>query len=152
MLSNYKELFKIILNAYYEDKFEEKIHQLLNQPGIDKIELSRVIAYLCGVRVEYSENFVNDLKHALKNYDPSEKIVNKIADCPIECIENPGKTLCEAACPFDAISVDKENHLVTINEDKCADCGFCIEACPNKVLMDRVEFIPLIQHLHEKNC
>lgn len=152
MLSNYHEIFKTVIKAYYEDNFEEKLQQILDEPGIDKIKTSRIIASLCGVSVEYSDNFVNDLKRALKNNDITSPIINRIADCPIECIETQGKTFCEATCSFDAILVDKTNHLVTINETKCISCGFCIEACPNKVLMDRSEFIPLIKHLNKRSC
>lgn len=152
MLSNYHEIFKAIIRAYYEDNLEEKLQQILDEPGIDKIKTSKIIASLCGVSVEYSDNFVNDLRQALENPDITRPIITKIDDCPIECIEAQGKTFCEATCSFDAILADKTNHLVTINQAKCIGCGFCIEACPNKVLMDRSEFIPLIKHLNKRDC
>lgn len=152
MLSNYHEIFKTVIKAYYENNFEEKLQQILGEPGIDKIKTSRIIASLCGVNVEYSDNFVNDLKQALESHDITRPIINRIDDCPLECIETQGKTFCQISCTFDAISTDKINHLVTINEEKCISCGFCIEACPNKVLMDRSEFIPLIKHLNKRSC
>ena len=36
---------------------------------------------------------------------------------------------CVKSCPENALSQD-ENRVIKINEDKCALCGACIEACP----------------------
>lgn len=152
MFLNYEEIFKTIIKAYYEDKLDEKLQQMLDEPGIDKIELSQIIASLCGVRVEYSDNFIMELKHAIMDYDSSKPIITRISNCPVECIQTSGKTFCETSCAFEAILVDKNNNSVILNEDKCISCGFCIEACPNKVLLDRIDFIPLLQHLNKKTC
>lgn len=36
---------------------------------------------------------------------------------------------CEAACGFDAISMN-EHHLPVVSEDRCTACGDCVAACP----------------------
>jgi len=36
---------------------------------------------------------------------------------------------CEAACDFDAITMD-EHELPVVNENLCTACGDCVEACP----------------------
>jgi ferredoxin hydrogenase len=152
MLLNYEEMFKTILKACYEDKLDEKLQQMLDEPGTDKVKLSQIIASLCGVCVEYSDNFIIELKRAILDYDSSKPIITKVSNCPVECIRTSEKTFCETSCAFEAILVDKNNNSVIINKDKCIGCGFCIEACPNKVLLDRIEFIPLLQHFNKKTC
>ena len=35
-----------------------------------------------------------------------------------------------AACPEEALVLDKEAGQVRLIESKCTDCGACVEACP----------------------
>ena len=65
----------------------------------------------------------------------------------MDCIDKPGKTLCQASCPFDAILIDNKCNTTYIDNDKCTDCGFCVDACPTGALLDKVEFIPLLNLL-----
>ncbi|MEA2103954.1 MAG: RnfABCDGE type electron transport complex subunit B [Candidatus Cloacimonadota bacterium] len=55
--------------------------------------------------------------------------------CDFGCL---GFNDCQAACTFDAISVDK-NNMRHIDEDKCTGCGNCVEACPK----DLIELVPI---------
>ncbi|MCW4000776.1 MAG: thiamine pyrophosphate-dependent enzyme [Candidatus Bathyarchaeota archaeon] len=41
------------------------------------------------------------------------------------CLNAP----CIAACPEDALSQNRQTGVVTVDEDKCKGCGWCIEAC-----------------------
>lgn len=36
---------------------------------------------------------------------------------------------CIAACPRDALSMNEETHVLSIDKARCAGCGWCIEAC-----------------------
>jgi len=45
-----------------------------------------------------------------------------------------GCGLCEAACPFDAISVDREEKIARVNERTCQGCGLCSSVCPNTAI------------------
>jgi TPP-dependent indolepyruvate ferredoxin oxidoreductase alpha subunit len=36
---------------------------------------------------------------------------------------------CIAACPEDALTQNRQTGIVTLDEDKCKGCGWCIEAC-----------------------
>jgi carbon-monoxide dehydrogenase iron sulfur subunit len=36
---------------------------------------------------------------------------------------------CVVACPRDALSQSEERGTITVDEDKCDGCGWCIEAC-----------------------
>jgi iron only hydrogenase large subunit-like protein len=38
---------------------------------------------------------------------------------------------------------------VSIDEDKCTDCGICVGVCPSDKIIDRVEFIPIANLLKE---
>lgn len=143
----YNELFKTLLNSYYEDNFENKVQELLSDSNINKIELSSTISSLCGVEVDFSTNYIDNLSKAILSYETDYKIVNKIKHCTMDCTDNHGKTKCQSSCPFDAILIDNKSNTTYIDNDKCTDCGFCVEACPSGALMDKVEFIPLVNLL-----
>lgn len=155
MKPKYEELFKSLVKANYENKFDAKIADIFSDTSIDKQELFSVIAALCGVSLNYSEmdqpsdinRYINDLKKAISEYSPDDKIVNKIKPCGKDCIKAAGKTSCQSSCPFDAIMINKDKNTTYIDSDKCVDCGICIDACPRGVIMDKVEFMPLSELL-----
>ena len=69
-------------------------------------------------------------------------MVSKIGNCAADClvgVESP----CMKSCPFDALIFDKEKRNTVIDQNKCTDCGFCVDACPTGALVDKVEFMPL---------
>ena len=49
--------------------------------------------------------------------------------CDVGCI---GCSLCAKNCPAEAVVV--ENFLSTIDQDKCKQCGVCMEKCPKKTI------------------
>ena len=51
-------------------------------------------------------------------------------ECPFGCL---GYGTCEAACPFDAIKLNK-NSLPEIDPNTCVTCGLCVKACPRKII------------------
>ena len=147
MRADYSNVFNTLVKSYYNGNFEKAVENLLNNCTIDKIKFENMISSLCGVDVNHSGNYINDLKIAIGNYDINHKIVNKISPCKMDCIKIDGKTSCQKSCPFDAILIDNEKHTTYIDSFKCTDCGFCIEACPDGNLLDKAEFIPLINLL-----
>ncbi|MDF2502941.1 MAG: iron only hydrogenase large subunit [Clostridium sp.] len=152
MKQEYNNLFKSLVDAYYKDEFEIFIKKTLSDPSINKNELSNIISSFCGVELKYTDNdnYIKDLRNAIKNYKSDYKIVSKIRDCSIDCADENGQTSCQKSCPFDAILIDKEKGSSYIQEDLCTDCGFCVEGCPNGSILDKVEFIPLANLLKEK--
>lgn len=54
---NYRLLFKELLIAYYEDVFEEKVEEIIEKKDVDKESFAKVVSAICGVEVEYGENF-----------------------------------------------------------------------------------------------
>lgn len=149
MKTVYNDLFKAIIKAYYEGNFKEQIKELIEDENVDNEYLSEVISSLCGVKVGYSENYTKDLEEAVKTYSSDHKVVNKVMKCNMACADSNGETNCSKSCPFSAIIVDKENHVSRIDEDRCTDCGLCVEACTEGKILDKIEFIPLANLLKE---
>ncbi len=143
MNSMYTELFKALVNSYYEGTLRSKIDELLSDEKINKDVMCEVISSLCGVTVNLNENYIQNLESAIKNYSPCHKVVNKIGNCNLACIDVNGETLCEKSCPFNAIFTDKSKQTSIIDSEKCTDCGFCVDACPEGKILDKIEFIPL---------
>ena len=81
----YNEIFKTLIKSYYEDNFEIKVQELLSKDNINKTELSSIISSLCGVQVDFSHNYIEDLKKAITSYESNHKIVNKIKYCTMDC-------------------------------------------------------------------
>ncbi|TET39082.1 MAG: 4Fe-4S dicluster domain-containing protein [Dehalococcoidia bacterium] len=48
-----------------------------------------------------------------------------------------GCKVCNALCPFNAISFDEEKKVSTINEALCKGCGTCVAACPSAAIIAR---------------
>ncbi len=149
MTSYYSKLFKDILSAYYDNSFDEKIIELLEGSDGSKENLGKIISALCGVNVEYSEDYIEDLKNAISNYSSKHNVVTRVHDCCMDCLSGEGDTSCQASCPFNAIVADKIRKTVYIDEDKCTDCGTCVGSCPSDKILDRVEFLPIANLLRE---
>lgn len=143
----YSEIFKVLLKSYHEDNFEAKVQELLSAEDINTTELSAIISSLCGVEVAFSHNYIEDLKKAIRSYEINHKVVTKVKSCTMDCTDNPLSKPCQDSCPFTAILIDSKSNTTYIDTDKCTDCGLCIDACPKDALMDKVEFLPLINLL-----
>lgn len=145
MKKKYEDLFKTLVKSYYENNFEETVDSLLNNNDYDKTELSEIISILCGVTVKPNDNFSKDLKRAITTYSANNKIVEKLSR-PCSC-KSDGESPCMHVCPFNAILKDPITKTSYINIDACTDCGLCIEACEHDNLIDRIEFMPLLEIL-----
>ena len=64
MKETYRDLFKQLVSAYYSNEFEVTVNKLLSDENVDKDYLSKVISSLCGVKINFSENYVEELKNA----------------------------------------------------------------------------------------
>ncbi|OOO69495.1 iron hydrogenase [Clostridium tepidum] len=148
MKKEHSELFKTIVNSYVNGTLESDIENIISKYDYNKKNLCKTISSLCGVEIIYdSNNFIKNLTKAIASYSSQHKIVNKIKNCSMDCKKNNEKTLCQNSCPFDAILINKKNNSTYIDTEKCTDCGFCVEACPTGSILDKVEFIPLIDIL-----
>lgn len=146
----YRELFKKLLKAYYEDVFEETIEEVFSNRDVSKENFAKIISALCGVEVDYSNNFSEDLLKAIESYKKDNKVVVNTHTCVKNCVQINGKTICQNACPFDAILIGNNKSNIEINMDTCVHCGICVESCDNKNFLDKIEFMPLIEDLRKK--
>lgn len=146
-----KDVFKDIVKAYYNNNLEEKINELLNSDNLDKIKLSNIISSVCGVSVQYDENYIENLKKAISSYNLEHKIVEKISSCSTSCTSNDDERKCQKSCPFDAIIIDTATHSTYIDAEKCVDCGICIDSCEHGNILDKTEFLPFANLLKTGN-
>lgn len=79
-----------------------------------------VCEYACSLEKEKTFNPVKSRIRAVR-LDP---LSNMAMTCRT-CEEAP----CIAACPKDALSQSTEDGTITVNEEKCNGCGWCIQAC-----------------------
>jgi iron only hydrogenase large subunit-like protein len=147
MSNDYSELLKQLINAYTTSNFDQELTLLMEKTNLEKNELCDIISSLCGVSVNYDKNFIENIKNAIEFYHKNNKIVNKVKKCSMDCSDKEGKTPCMKSCPFNAIFQDKNTSNVIIDENKCTDCGMCVSACPSGGILDKVEFLPLVNAL-----
>lgn len=149
MIDKYTELFKSLVDSYYSDTFDSFVYHVLSDDSVNKEELASVISALCGTNIKFTNinEFSKALKNAIKNYNPNIKLVEKIKDCSTQCSNDGEETFCQKSCPFDAILLDKEKKNTYIDPDLCTDCGKCVEVCPSDSLLDKTEFMPILELL-----
>ncbi len=140
-----RELFKRLIKAYYEDVFEETVDEILKEKDVNKESFARIISAICGVEVDYSPSFSEDLKKAIERYKETNRVVINTHSCVKDCVRIDGKTMCQNACPFDAIIMGKDG--AEINTDACAGCGICVDVCEKRNFVDKIEFMPLVEIL-----
>ena len=150
MHEKHRDLFKKIIKAYYSDNFEDSIKNLMDEEKINKTQLFKTISNLCGVDLDYDENYIEDLRKAISAYKLEHKVVAKTGSCAGTCKKEGELTNCQRSCPFDAVLIDPKTGSTYIDPERCEDCGMCVSACEEGHIMDRAEFIPFAHFLKEK--
>jgi len=79
-----------------------------------------VCEYACSMEKEATFNPVKSRIRAVRL-----NTVSNIAMTCRTCEDAP----CVAACPKDALSQSTKDETITVNEEKCDGCGWCIQAC-----------------------
>lgn len=142
----YINIFRELVKGYNEGRLKEKYTELIEKAKDDNAK--KYIFAAMGI--DYIENAsFEDVKKAMDMKKMKGKIVVKVGDCGIRCIDKDGLTSCQKSCPFGAVDVLLEKNISSIN-DKCVDCGNCIAACDRGHLIDKIEFFPLVEYLQGK--
>lgn len=145
MNNKYSDLFDELITAYYHGNFDETITKIMVCHKKSPQETFKIITTLCGVDMEYDNNYAYNLKKAITEYTINTRLIEKISNCSSSCSKDRnGKYSCQAACPFDAILYDKNEKSTYIDENRCLNCGACIDSCENGLLLDKVFFLPVL--------
>lgn len=143
---NHTELFKKLVKSYYDGNFNETLNDILATSENSPKETFSLISSLCGVDIIYDENYIYNLKKAITNYNVNKKIVSKLKECSKNCKNtDTEKSHCQLACPFDAIINDSNTNETFIDESRCTNCGLCVDACKHGHIIDKIEFIPIME-------
>lgn len=145
MHSKYNDLFDTLVKSYYKGNFEETLSNIMVCHEISPQETFKIITSLCGVSLEFDNNYIYNLKKAITNYTVNKKLIEKLDSCSLNCRKDGDeKFKCQLSCPFDAIMYDKDNKVTFINYDHCIGCGLCVDSCKEGKILDKVDFIPIL--------
>lgn len=145
MNDKYKEIFRKLVKSYYENNFEETLDTIIASSNLSPKETFTIITSLCGVNIDFDENYIYNLKKAITHYEVNERIITKLGCLSDSCSKDENnKHNCQKACPFDAIIFNEENHSSFIDEELCINCGLCVDACKSGNIIDNVQYLPIV--------
>lgn len=145
MNNKYNDLFHELVQSYYSGNFDETLSRIMTCHEKSPQETFKIITSLCGVNIEFDNNYAYNLKKAITKYSVDKRIVEKLDCSCMECTKNnDDKYTCEHSCPFNAIMYDNKNKTTYINHNICINCGVCVDSCKNGRILDKVEFIPIL--------
>jgi iron only hydrogenase large subunit-like protein len=145
--SRYIEIFREFVRAYNNDRLKEKFEEFR---GAEDFELIKKYVF-ASLGLDYIENAsYEDVAKAMKMKKMKGKVVVRIGNCGVRCVDKDGTSACQRACPFGAIEIDRDNATSIMNEH-CTDCGLCVEACEHGGIIDKIEYLPLADHLKKQN-
>lgn len=123
----YDQIFGRLVKSAYEGRMVDEIEKI--NPWGDTT-INKYIRYAAG-------------------QGDDRRVVYKVKDCgPADECADKG---CQVACLFQAINRDESGNVV-IRDDYCTGCGKCVEVCRYDCLVDKKEFIPLIQVLKDRKA
>lgn len=142
-VQRYIDIFSNLVKAYNEHRLREKFEEYRSDPEFEYIK-KYVFASL---GLDYIENAsFEDILRAMEMKQMKGKVVVKVEECGLRCVEKGGETACMKACPFGAVEID-ENRATSIIKGECTDCGACVNACEHGHIVDKIEFFPVSQYL-----
>ena len=145
MHNKYNDLFDTLVKSYYNGNFEETLSTIMVCHEISPQETFKIITSLCGVSLEFDNNYIYNIKKAITNYSVNKRLIEKLDSCSLSCKkEGEEKYKCQLSCPFDAIMYDNDNKTTYINYDLCVGCGLCVDSCKEGKILDKVYFLPIL--------
>lgn len=145
MNNKYNDLFETIIKSYYEDNFEETIERIMINHEVSPQETFQVICSLCGVNLDFDNNYIFNLKKAITDYQVNRRFIEKLGNCNIDCKKDDNhQHSCQLSCPFEAILYSDKNKSTYIDYNKCVGCGICVDYCQDGRILDKVQFLPIM--------
>lgn len=145
MHNKYNDFFDTLVKSYYNGNFEETLSTIMVCHEISPQETFKIITSLCGVSLEFDNNYIYNIKKAITNYSVNKRLIEKLDSCSLSCKkEGEEKYKCQLSCPFDAIMYDNGNKTTYINYDLCVGCGLCVDSCEEGKILDKVDFLPIL--------
>jgi len=121
----------------------ESLDALYCTPGGNEC-MARVASILGKAVVEQEVKIAVVLCNGTCEHRPKTAHYDGAKTCAIAASTSSGETACSygclgfadcvAACPFDAIHMDKLTGLPIVIDEKCTACGKCVVACPKNII------------------
>lgn len=100
-----------------------------------------------GLDPKSNSEFNNEIINIKSNKITPPVVTNIEGPCEI-CNEDNGK--CIAECKYENPIYRRKNKPLIV-DNKCLSCGYCVSECDFGAIADKIEFIPLIDMLKDKN-
>lgn len=153
MNGKYDDIHKRLVEAYYSNKFEVTLKDILENDFEDPEEGKQVIAALCGVDVDKSKDnndFIFKIVESITKRRVRAKIVQKVSSCSEDCgTGEDGRSKCMSVCPVDAIIRSDGSNDKWIDEDLCISCGRCVESCGSGNYLGTSDVLPVAEVFKE---
>ena len=147
----FQEMIKAFWNNLVKDNsdLEELAINIKNKYGFENRDLAFIRDHMrvaMGLDPKGDVEFEDEL-HRLKSEKVTHPIVTNI-DGPCEfCNEHNDQ--CVVDCKYED-PIYRRTKEPLIAKDKCLSCGYCVSECDFGAIADKIEFIPLIELLKDK--
>lgn len=130
------------------DNLPQKIKNDLALPDQEEPIIAQEINLSLGLDAKSSPDisFSERLPLAYREKGQVRPIVSSLTALCQSC---SGEEICAKVCPTQAIRITSLGEK-EVDENKCTACGWCTTACPSSALRDKVQFLPLVKLLQNK--
>ena len=144
MHNKYIDTFNKLVKSYYDGTFDETVTKIMVCHEISPQETFKIITSLCGVSLDFDNNYIYNLKKAITNYSVNKNFIEKLDSSCSKCSKDINeKTNCQLSCPFNAILYDENKKNTYIDYTLCVGCGLCIDSCKDGKFLDKIDIIPI---------
>ncbi|MFW6306685.1 MAG: [Fe-Fe] hydrogenase large subunit C-terminal domain-containing protein [Bacillota bacterium] len=152
------EIFKELVKYSWKDELTTENLEEIAQEIVDKYnyredEIPFVkdhIRVAMGLDPTNEINFENEIEKMRTSRRVESPILTKIEGACKDCGENLEEFDCYESCKYEAQMYKKSTGPIIV-EDKCLNCGRCTISCSYGALVDKIEFMPMIDLLQDND-